>query len=1175
MNGNTMLCDDHKLKQLLTVADNDIEHDEWLEHVDHCGKCQSRLRDLAADDADWRMAAMVLSTNVEDAAFPRQRRESTSTWNEAMVSQLLDAPSHPEMLGRLGRYEIERMIGSGGMGIVFKAFDTELNRVVAIKLLAPYLAANGSATKRFAREARAAAGVRDDHVVPIYNVECEHEPPFLVMQYVAGGSLQEKLDRDGPLDVPEVLRIGLQTAAGLAAAHAQGLIHRDVKPSNILLDESVERALLTDFGLARAENEACLTRSGFHPGTPHYMSPEQVRGESIDSRSDLFGLGCVLYALCTSHPPFRAETSFAVMRQITDEVPKPIRDVNPNFPVWLDRIVMKLLAQSRGDRFSSAENVADLLKACLAHVQQPENVALPTGVTALVDANAKTVPATDSEDDEPTKARVASAGEVKRRPPLKKLLIALAFAIPLLLAGALIIIESGKGTITIESEVDNVPVVIRKGGKFYDELTVSKSGTSLRVYSGEYEIEFGRRRQSIGKTFDAAKLDAAILGADREQSLSAADRDLLRTDADYDRMVTRDLELAWRSEISRPDWYDRLKIENKSIVIGRGEKTIVRICLTNTPEEHGEKSRDSGKLDEHGAKSRDSGKLEIQSKPSGVSQVMDDATVQVQFTGPQGMNLSPIDVSPSTSSRRDAPLVCPVRIDLRQGMTHKLLVTDVPNFAGAEFLASVEFRRASEETQPYLDHNAVPISLASADFEQVLNNKLLTKVIYLSDEVQRGVVNKLQTVVSNHPDSTRAVAKADERGKIVAVLKIGNRRIEPIEAGGEMPAETQSQKDANRRDSLIGTWRQAKEPHTEWKFLEGNVAQWHFDSNGEERPMRCRYEILSDGRLRLTPISNPFVQKASEVRYVLENHACTLLMEIEKGRLDRYYRVTEPSINLDEHASIDPVIRRAAEMTSTEYSGYVVRKAFPLGVPSKYLDRNPERRNAKERVSNLPGSFAARLDALRQTTPLDSGHANVVAEYKTLLQDFPEHSQRAEALFDLAHLWELTIPGQKIVPDQAKVVRLLREAHAAADPDSSVWMTSALHLHSRIFREHPEKAQQLVDALLRSDPSPADRMRILNARQRVAVFQNDDPEVEHIGRTMLNQMDSYLTEPGAKYTLLYKEAESGICSMLNYWQQNDKSWKLAEFKKDYGPFIDRFLEATGRTETSATTPEHE
>ncbi|MCA9202861.1 MAG: serine/threonine protein kinase, partial [Planctomycetales bacterium] len=277
-----------------------------------------------------------------------------------MVKQLLDPPSHPEMLGRLGRYEIERLVGSGGMGIVFRAHDTELNRPVAIKMLAPYLASSGSARKRFAREARSAAGIIDDHVVPIHNVESEADPPYLVMQYVAGGSLQEKLDRCGPLSVTEIVRIGLQAAKGLAAAHAQGLIHRDVKPSNILLDEGVERALLTDFGLARTEGDACLTRSGFQPGTPHYMSPEQVRGESIDGRSDLFGLGCVLYALCTGRPPFRAESGYAVLRRITDDTPRSIREINENIPEWLEQIVMKLLSKSHHEHIGSKEEAAGL-----------------------------------------------------------------------------------------------------------------------------------------------------------------------------------------------------------------------------------------------------------------------------------------------------------------------------------------------------------------------------------------------------------------------------------------------------------------------------------------------------------------------------------------------------------------------------------------------------------------------------------------------------------------------------------------------------------------------------------------------------------------------------------------------------------------------------------------------
>ncbi len=177
----------------------------------------------------------------------------------------------------------------------------------------------------------------------------------------------------------------MQTAKGLVAAHAQGLIHRDVKPSNILLDEGVDRALLTDFGLARAEDDACLTRSGFHPGTPHYMSPEQVRGEAIDGRSDLFSLGCVLYALCTGHPPFRAETSYAVLRRITDDTARPIREINPNIPQWLEAIVMKLLSKSPEDRFDSANMVAEVLEDCLAHVQHPLT-------TSLLSASQRRIP---------------------------------------------------------------------------------------------------------------------------------------------------------------------------------------------------------------------------------------------------------------------------------------------------------------------------------------------------------------------------------------------------------------------------------------------------------------------------------------------------------------------------------------------------------------------------------------------------------------------------------------------------------------------------------------------------------------------------------------------------------------------------------------------------------------
>src|SRR5262249_34432812 len=206
-------------------------------------------------------------------------------------------------------------VGRGGMGVVLKAFDETLHRVVAIKVMAPQLATSATARQRFTREARAQAAVSHDHVVTIHAVE-EHGPlPRIVMQFVAGTSLQDRIDRTGPLQLHEVLRIGMQTASGLAAAHAQGLGHRDVKPANILPEDGVEQVELTDVRLARAADDASLTQSGTVAGTPSFMSPEQAEGKSLDHRSDLFSLGSVLYAMCTGRAPFRANTNMGVLKR--------------------------------------------------------------------------------------------------------------------------------------------------------------------------------------------------------------------------------------------------------------------------------------------------------------------------------------------------------------------------------------------------------------------------------------------------------------------------------------------------------------------------------------------------------------------------------------------------------------------------------------------------------------------------------------------------------------------------------------------------------------------------------------------------------------------------------------------------------------------------------------------
>src|SRR5262245_11495836 len=208
---------------------------------------------------------------------------------DADVSLEFLAPSEkPGVLGRLGHYEIEEVIGKGGMGIVLKAFDEKLHRVVAIKVMAAQLATNATARKRFTREAQAQAAVSHDHIVTIHAVEEANGLPYLAMQYISGMSLQERLDQSGALQLQEILRIGMQTASALAAAHAQGLVHRDIKPANILLENGVERVKITDFGLARAATEASLTQSGVVAGTPQYMSPEQAEGKTIDQRTDLF-----------------------------------------------------------------------------------------------------------------------------------------------------------------------------------------------------------------------------------------------------------------------------------------------------------------------------------------------------------------------------------------------------------------------------------------------------------------------------------------------------------------------------------------------------------------------------------------------------------------------------------------------------------------------------------------------------------------------------------------------------------------------------------------------------------------------------------------------------------------------------------------------------------------------
>lgn len=387
-------CDRDRLKRLLDESLPEMVESEVSEHVAACSTCQAELEAIAAERSWWAETEQRLRSNGEiggsrtrESSDRSVRSLTTSATalgessDEACAADFavdcLEPSDDPAMLGRLGEYEIGEVIGRGGMGMVLKGFQKELQRYVAVKVLAPHLATSGAARRRFAREAQATAAVVHPHVMAIHSVHANSKLPYLVMPFVPCESLQQRLDRQGPLDVKEVLRIGMQAALGLAAAHAQCLVHRDVKPANILLETNVERVMLTDFGLARAVDDSTLTRTGIIAGTPQYMSPEQANGDAVDHRSDLFSLGSVLYAMCTGRPPFRAETTFGVLRRIRETPPRPIREINADIPEWLERIVMKLLAKSPAERFATATEVATLLEQCLAHVQQPTAVALP------------------------------------------------------------------------------------------------------------------------------------------------------------------------------------------------------------------------------------------------------------------------------------------------------------------------------------------------------------------------------------------------------------------------------------------------------------------------------------------------------------------------------------------------------------------------------------------------------------------------------------------------------------------------------------------------------------------------------------------------------------------------------------------------------------------------------
>ena len=277
----------------------------------------------------------------------------------AAFTRTLGTPSAGVSLGSLlaGKYRVLEEVGRGGMGIVYKAEDMKLKRMVAIKFLPRELNLNPEVRERFLQEARAAAALSHPNICTIHEVDDSEDKPFIVMEYIEGENLRERIKK-GPLPIGEALDIMIQAADGLEKAHQKGIVHRDVKSANIMVTESGQTKIM-DFGLAKLRGGTAFTKEGATLGTVAYMSPEQARGDKVDARSDIWSLGVVFYEMLTGELPFKGERDVSILYSIVHEEPRPIKDRKPPIPAELQRVIGRAIAKNLDSRYQTA---AEMLK---------------------------------------------------------------------------------------------------------------------------------------------------------------------------------------------------------------------------------------------------------------------------------------------------------------------------------------------------------------------------------------------------------------------------------------------------------------------------------------------------------------------------------------------------------------------------------------------------------------------------------------------------------------------------------------------------------------------------------------------------------------------------------------------------------------------------------------------
>jgi serine/threonine protein kinase len=365
------LNDTNDLLNLTEVMDGHDELINDLRGLDHHHEPQlpNSVKELIARVEQLRPVDAATVSYAEQETTSIAATDGTPS-DATEILALLAPPRQAGELGWLGNYCVLGKLGEGGMGIVFAGEDPVLKRRVALKVMGPRLANDARSRLRFLREAQAAAAIDHPNVVPIYQVG-DSPMPFIAMPHLDGESLRDRLQRPPSLPLADVVKIGIETAQGLAAAHAAGLIHRDIKPANLWLaalaggsDGDRFQVKILDFGLARPlESESDLTCPQAVLGTPAYMSPEQADGLPVDARCDLFSLGCVLYQLATGSKPFNGATFTAVLRAVADHTPPSPHSVRPELPPGLSDLIMQLLNKQPDHRPASANAVVRILRS--------------------------------------------------------------------------------------------------------------------------------------------------------------------------------------------------------------------------------------------------------------------------------------------------------------------------------------------------------------------------------------------------------------------------------------------------------------------------------------------------------------------------------------------------------------------------------------------------------------------------------------------------------------------------------------------------------------------------------------------------------------------------------------------------------------------------------------------